>query len=56
MKPFIGGQFLEYVLAARGFDAAPAFYKEAQRKGIEAVEVSDNCVPLSANLRKTVIS
>ena len=56
VKPFIGGQFLEYVVATQGFDAAPAFYKEAKRMGFEAVEVSDNCVPLSANQRKTLIS
>jgi len=56
VKPFIGGQFLEYVVATQGFEAAPAFYKEAKRMGFEAVEVSDNCVPLSANQRKTLIS
>lgn len=56
VKPFIGGQFLEYVVATQGFEAAPAFYTEAKRMGFEAVEVSDNCVPLSANQRKTLIS
>ena len=56
VKPFIGGQFLEYVVATQGFEAAPAFYKEAKRMGFQAVEVSDNCVPLSANQRKSLIS
>ena len=56
VKPFIGGQFLEYVVATQGFEAAPAFYKEAERMGFQAVEVSDNCVPLSPNQRKSLIS
>ena len=56
VKPFIGGQFLEYVVATQDFEAVPAFYTEAKRMGFEAVEVSDNCVPLSANQRKTLIS
>ena len=56
VKPFIGGQFLEYVVATKGFEAAPAFYKEAKRMGFGAVEVSDNCVPLSTNQRKSLIS
>ncbi len=56
VKPFIGGQFLEYVVATQGFEAAPAFYKEAERMGFQAVEVSDNCVPFSPNQRKSLIS
>ena len=56
VRPFIGGQFLEYVVATQGFEAAPAFYKEAERMGFQAVEVSDNCVPFSANQRKSLIS
>ena len=56
VKPFIGGQFLEFVVANQGIQAAPQFYTEAKRMGFSAVEVSDNCVPLSANQRKTLIS
>jgi len=55
VKPFIGGQFLEYVVATQGFDAAPDFFKEARRMGFEAVEVSDNCVPLSRDQRMWLI-
>ena len=46
-KPFLGGQFQEYVYAMLGAKALPAFLREARRVGFEAVEVSDNCVPLS---------
>ncbi len=56
VKPFIGGQFLEYVVATQGFDAAPEFYKEARRMGFAALEVSDNCVPLTSEQRKRLIS
>jgi len=46
-KPFLGGQFQEYVHAMLGAKALPAFLREARRVGFDAVEVSDNCVPLS---------
>lgn len=44
---FIGGQFLEYVVHAHGMEHAARFMDEAARLGVDAVEVSDNCVPLS---------
>jgi phosphosulfolactate synthase len=46
-KPFLGGQFQEYVYAVLGAKALPAFLREARRVGFGVVEVSDNCVPLS---------
>jgi phosphosulfolactate synthase len=55
VKPFIGGQFLEYVIATQGFEAADAYFEEAKRLGFEAIEVSDNCVPLTSDQRKRLI-
>ncbi|HJU20998.1 MAG TPA: phosphosulfolactate synthase [Casimicrobiaceae bacterium] len=45
-RPFLGGQFQEYVYATYGKDALPRFLNEARRVGFETVEISDNCVPL----------
>ena len=47
IRPFIGGQFQEYVFATYGAKALPGFLTEAKRVGFDVVEVSDNCVPLS---------
>lgn len=52
---FIGGQFLEYVFAHRGWDGIAGYFAEARRLGIKAVEVSDNCVPLSDAERDRMI-
>lgn len=46
VRPFLGGQFLEYVFATQGWNAVEPYCEEARRLGIEAIEVSDNCVPL----------
>src|SRR3546814_8812298 len=46
VKPFIGGQFLEYVFATQGWSGVEPYCAEAKRFGIEAIAVSDNCVPL----------
>ena len=46
VRPFLGGQFQEYVFATQGVGALPAFFDEAKRLGFEAIEVSDNCIPL----------
>jgi phosphosulfolactate synthase len=53
--PFLGGQFQEYVFATYGAQALPRFLREARRVGFEAVEVSDNCVPLSEAQRREQI-
>jgi phosphosulfolactate synthase len=46
VRPFIGGQFAEYVFATQGRQAMPRFFEEAVRLGFETIEISDNCVPL----------
>jgi phosphosulfolactate synthase len=55
VKPFIGGQFHEYVFAVHGADSLPRFYKEALRLGFAALEISDNVVPLTAQQRQDQI-
>lgn len=55
VSPFLGGQFLEYVFARQGFAGVGAFCEEALRVGVEAVEVSDNVVPLSDADRRRLI-
>lgn len=47
IRPFLGGQFQEYVFATKGPQALRPFLEEALRLGFEVVEVSDNCIPLS---------
>jgi phosphosulfolactate synthase len=55
VKPFIGGQFHEYVFAVHGADSLPRLYKEALRLGFAALEISDNVVPLTAQQRQDQI-
>jgi phosphosulfolactate synthase len=55
VKPFIGGQFHEYVFAISGVSALPAFYAEARRVGFTTIEISDNVVPLTAEQRRNQI-
>jgi phosphosulfolactate synthase len=52
IKPFIGGQFHEYVLATTAGLALTAFYAEAKRLGFSAIEVSDNVIPLTDRDRR----
>jgi len=47
IRPFIGGQFQEYVFATYGANILRKFLLEATRVGFDVVEVSDNCVPLT---------
>lgn len=47
IRPFIGGQFHEYVFATLGENHLPQFYEEATRLGFACIEISDNVVPLS---------
>jgi len=56
VHPFIGGQFLEYVYATQGFAGVRPYCEEARRLGFEAIEVSDNCVPLTDDERTRLIS
>jgi phosphosulfolactate synthase len=55
IQPFLGGQFHEYVFAMQGPKALPAYYKEALKLGFEAIEISDNVVPLSPAQRRSQI-
>ena len=56
IRPFIGGQFLEYVYATQGHAGVRPYCEEAHRLGFEAIEVSDNCVPLTDEDRIRLIS
>ena len=53
---FIGGQFLEYVFATQGFPGVRPYCEEARRLGFEAIEVSDNRVPLTDEERTRLIA
>jgi len=53
--PFLGGQFTEYVYATQGLDGLVAFFREANDLGFEAIEISDNCVPLDDTQRRKLI-
>jgi phosphosulfolactate synthase len=55
IRPFIGGQFQEYVYATYGAKMLPRFLDEARRVGFAVVEVSDNCVPLTPRERRAQI-
>lgn len=52
VRPFIGGQFFEFVLAHHGWKAIPGFFAEARELGFETIEISDNCIPLGADERE----
>lgn len=55
VEPFLGGQFSEYVFATQGWDAMQPFFEEARRLGFTALEISDNCVPLTDENRSRMI-
>lgn len=52
--PFLGGQFLEYLLQTEGLESVPPFCDEARRLGIQAIEISDNHVPVSQGDRRAI--
>ncbi len=56
IAPFIGGQFLEYVYATEGLTGVKPFCEEAKRLGVEAVEVSDNVVTMTKDIRRRIIT
>ena len=41
VRPFIGGQFAEYVFATQGRQALPRFFAEAVALGFDTIEISD---------------
>jgi len=51
VRPFLGGQFHEYVFATQGEDMLPRFYEEALALGFTTIEISDNTVPLTPQQR-----
>ena len=51
VKPFLGGQFHEYVFAMMGEAALPRFYEESLALGFTTIEISDNTVPLTDQQR-----
>lgn len=55
VRPFIGGQFFEYVLATKGWDAVPPFFAEATSLGFDTIEISDNCIPLADEERASAV-
>lgn len=55
VKPFLGGQFLEYVVTHHGDDMVPRFMREARELGICAIEVSDNCISLTDDERVRLV-
>ena len=56
VKPFIGGQFHEYVFATLGEPALARFYDEALALGFTTIEISDNTVPLTEAQRRAQIA
>jgi phosphosulfolactate synthase len=55
IRPFIGGQFAEYVYAIEGRQVLPRFFGETVELGFDTIEISDNCVPLTDNERCDLI-
>ena len=55
IKPFIGGQFIELIFATKGWGGIQPYFEQAIEYGVEAIEISDNCVSLSENERDRMI-
>lgn len=56
VKPFLGGQFHEFVFATLGERALPQFHAEALALGFQTIEISDNTVPLTPAQRRGQIA
>ena len=56
IQSFIGGQFLEYVFATDGLPGAEKYFAEARALGFDAIEVSDNYVPIQSDERRKLVS
>ena len=54
IRPFLGGQFQEYVLHTMGVEAMPQHLSEAQALGFDIIEISDNMVQLGQGLRQQI--
>jgi phosphosulfolactate synthase len=55
VKPYLGGQFQEYVFATYGEKAIPKFLAEARDLGFCAAEISENYVLLTSDERRKQI-
>ena len=55
IQPFLGGQVHEYVFATQGEKALGKYYRESLALGFEAIEISDNTVPLTDAQRRRQI-
>jgi phosphosulfolactate synthase len=55
VQPFLGGQFHEFVFATQGERALAKYYAESLALGFEAIEISDNTVPLTDAQRRRQI-
>jgi phosphosulfolactate synthase len=55
IQPFLGGQFHEYVFATQGEKALAQYYAESRALGFQAIEISDNTVPLTDTQRRSQI-
>lgn len=55
VRPFLGGQFQEYVMHHMGIDALPRHLDEAREVGFDIVEVSDNIIDLGEGNRKKMM-
>jgi phosphosulfolactate synthase len=56
VRPFLGGQFQEYVLHTMGIEAFPRHLAEARELGFDMVEISDNIVDLGEGTRDRLIN
>ena len=55
IKPFIGGQFLEFIFATQGWGGVQPYFEAAAEYGVEAIEISDNCVSLTDGERERMV-
>ena len=55
VEPFLGGQFLEYVLDRQGLDGVQPYCEEARRLGFGTIEVSDNIVEIAPAERHAIV-
>lgn len=56
IRPFLGGQFHEYIFGVMGEAALPRFYEESLALGFDTIEISDNTVPLTDKQRHDQIA
>ena len=55
IEPFLGGQFLEYVIHHQGMAGVRPYFEEAWRLGVGAIEISDNVVDIAPEDRRAMV-